>query len=172
MRGLFAQARDLGAREVGLEVITENTPAIALYEKLGFETTCELEVLSLAEAGASAEAEEVDVGAARRVISRYRDAPEPWQREDATVTNLTHREPAPQGLVAGEAAAVYRHDGTRVGLLQAAGEPDALPALIAALRAKGPVSAVNYPAGGSVAVALADAGAELVLRQYEMRLAL
>jgi ribosomal protein S18 acetylase RimI-like enzyme len=172
MRGLFAQARDLGAREVGLEVITENTPAIALYEKLGFETTRELEVLSLAEAGASAEAEEVDVGTARRVISRHRDAPEPWQREDATVTNLTHREPAPQGLVAGEAAAVYRHDGTRVGLLQAAGEPDALPALIAALRAKGPVSAVNYPAGGSVAVALADAGAELVLRQYEMRLAL
>jgi len=172
MRGLFAQARDLGARDVGLEVITKNTPAIALYEKLGFETTRELEVFSLAEAATGAEAEEVDIGTARRVISRHRDAPEPWQREDATVANLTRREPPPQGLVTGEAAAVYRLDGARVGLLQAGGEPDALPALIAALRAKGLVSAVNYPAGGSVAAALTDAGAELALRQYEMRLSL
>ena len=39
-------ARDLGAREMVLEVITENAPAIGLYEQLGFRATRELEVLS------------------------------------------------------------------------------------------------------------------------------
>jgi hypothetical protein len=67
---------------------------------------------------------------------------------------------------------VYRADGGRIGLLQAGGEPHGLRALVAALRAKGAVSAVNYPAGGPVAVVLREAGAEAVLRQYEMTLAL
>ena len=46
-RMLLDQAREAGAREMVLEVIVENAPAIALYEKLGFARTRELEVLSL-----------------------------------------------------------------------------------------------------------------------------
>ena len=75
-------------------------------------------------------------------------------------------------LVAGEAAAVYRADGGRVGLLQAAGDPDGLRTLIASLRSRGTLSAVNYPADGSVAAALREAGADVALRQLEMTLAL
>ena len=65
MRGLFKQARDLGARHMGLEVITENAAAISLYEKLGFQATRELEVLSLAQAEGGGEADEVEASEAR-----------------------------------------------------------------------------------------------------------
>jgi ribosomal protein S18 acetylase RimI-like enzyme len=172
MRGLFRQARDLGAREMALEVITENAAAISLYEKLGFQATRELEVLSLPQAEGEGDAEEVEVGDARRLIARRREEPEPWQREAESVANLARREPPPQGLVAGDAAAVFRADGGRVGLLQAAGDPDGLRTLIASLRGRGTLSAVNYPAGGSVADALREAGADVALRQLEMTLAL
>jgi GNAT superfamily N-acetyltransferase len=171
MRGLFRQARDLGAREMVLEVITENAPAISLYEKLGFQATRELQVLSVAQIEGGDEAEEVDVGAARRLIARRRTEPEPWQRDAQSVANLARREPSPQGLVAGEAAAVFRAETGRVGLLQAAGDGDGLRTLIASLRSRGTLSALNYPADGPVATTLREAGAEVALRQLEMTLA-
>jgi hypothetical protein len=40
--------------------------------------------------------------------------------------------------------------------------------VVAALRARGPILALNYPSGGPVAQALHGAGATLVLRQHEM----
>src|SRR5262245_52171422 len=46
-RKLLDRARALGANEMALEVIVENAPAIALYEKLGFEQVRDLDVLSL-----------------------------------------------------------------------------------------------------------------------------
>jgi hypothetical protein len=172
LRALAECARGLGARELGLEVITENAPAISLYEKLGFETTRELEVLSLAQEDAADDAEDVDAGAAQQLIALHRNGPEPWQRDDATVANLARRYPPPRGLVAGDAAAVYRADGGRVALIQAAGDPVSLGALVGALRRRGIVSAANYPVGGAVSAALRAAGAEVTLRQLEMTLAL
>jgi ribosomal protein S18 acetylase RimI-like enzyme len=171
MRGLFDRARGVGAREMVLEVIVENAPAIALYEKLGFVSTRELEVLSVAEETGGA-AGDASVEVARGLIAARRDGPEPWQRDDATVANLTAGEPPPRALISGDAAAIYRMSGPSISLLQAAGGSEGLGALVAALRAKGAVSAVNYPAGGPVAVVLREAGAEVVLRQYEMTVAL
>jgi GNAT superfamily N-acetyltransferase len=172
MRGLFGQARDLGSTEMVLEVITANAPAISLYDKLGFEVVRELEVLSLAQAEGSGEVEEVEAGEARRLIARRREQPEPWQRGDQTVANLARRDRPPRGLIAREAAAVYRTDSSRVALLQAAGERAGLRTLISALSSRGTLSAVNYPSDSPVAAALREAGADVTLRQLEMTLEL
>jgi ribosomal protein S18 acetylase RimI-like enzyme len=159
-RRLLDRARAAGAREMALEVIVDNHPAIALYEKLGFERTRELEVLSLAREESAAAADEATLEAARALVRAERDAAEPWQRDDDTVDRLEARDPAPRARVAGET----------VSLVQAAGDQPGLQTILAALRSRGTVSAVNYPAGGAVANALhaAGASASVVLRQYEM----
>ena len=87
--------------------------------------------------------------------------------------------PAAGGWISAEAleafdgaAAVFTQDGDRVSLLQAAGDAAGLGALAAELRSRGTISALNFPAGGPVATALREAGAEVRLRQYEMVLPL
>ena len=171
-RMLLDQAREAGAREMVLEVIVENAPAIALYEKLGFERTRELEVLTLDRAAEQSEARDAELAEALKVVAANRRDPEPWQRADETVANLAGRESPPRAFMADGAAAVFTQDGDRVNLLQAAGGAAGLSALAAALRASGSVLALNFPAGEPVATALRDAGAEVRLRQYEMALRL
>ncbi len=171
-RALLGRARDAGANGMVLEVIVENAPAIGLYEKLGFARGRELEILSLPADGSGGTAEEIPVDAACALIAARRDGPEPWQREAETIANLGSREQPPRALVAGDAAAVYRVDGGRVSLLQAAGGETGLNAIVAALRALGPLSALNFPAGGTVSSLLRAAGASVPLRQYEMAVAL
>ncbi|HEY7604999.1 MAG TPA: GNAT family N-acetyltransferase [Gaiellaceae bacterium] len=168
-RRLLEKARLAGADEMVLEVIVENRPAIALYEKLGFVRTRELVVASLPAAegdGAAAEAASVD--AAQALVREHRDGEEPWQRADQTVTRLGGRGAGAEGIVAGDAAAIYRLAGETVSLIQAAGDRAGLLQILSVLRAKGTVSAVNYPAGDTVSAALRDAGADVTLRQYEM----
>jgi hypothetical protein len=169
---LLDQARAAGAREMALEVIVENAPAIALYEKLGFARTRELEVLSLAAGTESSDARETDLGEGLRVVAATRGGPEPWQRADETVANLSRRGSTPRALTVDAAAAVFSQDGDRVSLLQAAGNAAGLRELAAQLRSRGTVSALNFPTGEPVAAALREAGATVRLRQYEMVLRL
>jgi hypothetical protein len=70
--------------------------------------------------------------------------------------------------VSGDAAVIYRVSGKTVGLVQASGGRNGLRAILSALRARGTVTAVNYPTGGVVADVLHAAGADVSLRQYEM----
>jgi GNAT superfamily N-acetyltransferase len=167
-RMLLEQAREAGAREMVLEVIVENAPAIALYEKLGFARTRELEVLSLAAATEHSEARETALGEGLKVVAASRGAREPWQRADETVANLARRASPPRAITVGGAAAVFSEDGDHVSLLQAAGDAAGLVALAAALRSRGNVSALNFPTGEPVATALREAGATIRLRQHEM----
>jgi ribosomal protein S18 acetylase RimI-like enzyme len=167
-RMLLDQARDASAREMVLEVIVENAPAIALYEKLGFTRTRELEVLSLAAATEDSEARETELEEGLRVVAATRSGSEPWQRADETVANLARRGSTPRAIVVDGAAAVFSQGGDRVDLLQAGGDAAGLGAVAAALRSRGTASALNFPAGEPVAMALRAAGAEVRLRQHEM----
>jgi GNAT superfamily N-acetyltransferase len=171
-RMLLDQARVAGAREMVLEVIVENAPAIALYEKLGFARTRELEVLSLDAATEPSDVRETDVEEGLRLVAATRGGPEPWQRADETVANLSRRGSNPRAITVDEAAAVFTANGDRIGLLQAAGDVAGLRELADALRSRGTVSALNFPTDGPVAAALREAGAMVRLRQYEMVLRL
>ena len=171
-RMLLDQARAAGAREMVLEVIVENAPAIALYEKLGFTRTRELEVFTLDAATEHSEARETDLGEGLKFVAATRGGPEPWQRADDTVANLAHRGSTPQALTVDRAAAVFSQDGERVSLLQAAGDAAGIRKLAAALRSRGIVSALNFPTDGPVAAAFREAGATVRLRQHEMVLRL
>jgi hypothetical protein len=61
-------------------------------------------------------------------------------------------------------------EGERVNLLQLDGGD--LDTLVAAARARGPILALNYPAGSPAAKAMHDADATAVVGQFEMSLAL
>jgi RimJ/RimL family protein N-acetyltransferase len=167
-RMLLDHARLTGAREMVLEVIVENAPAIALYEKLGFARTRELEVLSLAAGTERSEARETDLGEGLKLVAATRSRPEPWQRADETVANLARRGSTPRAITVDSAAAVFIQNGDRVSLLQGAGDVAGLRALAAALRSRGTVSAPNFQTDEPVATALREAGATVSVRQYEM----
>ena len=80
MAAIHEQARALGVTRVWLEVIVENTGAFALYEKLGYVVTQDVEVWMLDGAKGDHDAREVPAaeielpGAARAVAARRRDA--------------------------------------------------------------------------------------------------
>jgi hypothetical protein len=129
-------------------------------------------VLSLAAERGHSEEGETDLSEGLRVVAAARNGPEPWQRANETVANLARRGSTPRAISVDGATAVFGQDGDRLSLLQAAGDAAGLAALSAALRSRGAVSALNFPAGEPVATALREAGAEVRLCQYEMVLTL
>jgi ribosomal protein S18 acetylase RimI-like enzyme len=183
MTAVLDAARARGVREVQLEVLEQNEPAIALYRQLGFEHVRDLDVWSLGEvAPGSNEATPVDVDDAHAWIVRHRPSAEPWQRADETLAHVRGREPQPlalelrrEGERAGAAVSVVRAGTASVlQLAVAAGEPQAsAEALIAAVRMRGDALRwLNAPAGEPGSAAMAALGATLVARQHELVLPL
>jgi GNAT superfamily N-acetyltransferase len=167
MQSVLEEARGRGMREVRLEVIRENTRAVPLYERLGFELTRDLEVWSLpAGSGAVLDVPAADAHAvtqARRVVR------EPWQRDDGTVARLDRL----RGLAAGHGAAVARVADGRVSLVQAAGDPDELRELVGAAAALGDAFlALNVPPDHPVSPVLRELGGRIDVSQHEMTLTL
>jgi ribosomal protein S18 acetylase RimI-like enzyme len=165
MRALHEQARERGIRRVWLEVIVENTTALALYEKLGYRTVRDVEVWSLPAEDGPSEAKEVPAVEARARIRELGTGHEPWQRADRTVENYGDA----RGLSTDGAAAVYRQPGEHVQVLQIAGDPEPL---LHSMRRLGTVSVLNLPVDEPAASALGSLGATVVVRQHEMLLQL
>jgi GNAT superfamily N-acetyltransferase len=166
MRAVHEEARSRGAERVWLEVIVENTGAVALYEQLGYEHVRELEVWSLALGAEAAPAPaRVDVAEAHAWIREHRTTREPWQRDDPVLAKTD----GAQGLLVDGAAAVVRVAGTRVQVVQLAGEEAALEALLAGARSLGQTLGIlNLPAGHPASAALARLGGRVDVRQHEM----
>ena len=163
MEAVHEQARLRGVERVWLEVIVENTGAIALYEALGYGRVRELEVWSLR--GDAGEAAEVDAAEAHAWIREHRVDREPWQRDDVSLEKVTE----PRGLLVEGAAAVVRVAGGRVSIVQIAGDGVSVRTLLESARSLGDVlSILNLPAGHPAGNALAALGGTADVRQHEM----
>jgi ribosomal protein S18 acetylase RimI-like enzyme len=169
MEAVHAEARARGVERVWLEVIVENTEAIALYVQLGYAHVRDVEVWSLAQSGDAGEARDVDAAEAHAWIREHRVDRDPWQRDDASLAKLTET----RGLAVDGAAAVVRVTAGRVSVLQLAGAEEPLRALLARARALGEsLVLLNLPAGHPAGAALSSLGGRVDVRQREMLLRL
>jgi ribosomal protein S18 acetylase RimI-like enzyme len=170
MRGVLEQARARGLREVWLEVLVQNEPAIRLYEKLGFERVRELEVWTLE----SLVFQKHKVGSvaperAQARIARERLEREPWQRADESVANYENVE----ALESDAGAVLYRRSGERVSLLQGvAANEDAARELLQSLPSATALTWLNGPVGDVFNAAIAALGGTRDHRQHELLLSL
>lgn len=152
MQGVLAKAPG----DVVLEVIEANAPARQLYVDLGFKDTRMLDVWSWTD--------EALTSTARPDVPQLVEQDAPWQRARPHLEDLETLE-VDRGIV------LFR-PGDVVDVVQLAA-PDAERArelLIAAKAHSDTLSFVNAPGGGTASQALRDLGAELRLRQFEMRL--
>jgi ribosomal protein S18 acetylase RimI-like enzyme len=168
MEAVHEEARARGVERVWLEVIVENTQAVALYEQLGYTHVRELEVWSLP--GAAGEPAECPAADAHAWIREHRNEREPWQRADASF----EIDEGTLGLMVQDAAAVVRVSGDRVGVVQLAGRTAAaLRELLSGARSLGETLGVlNLPANHLAGGALLELGGRVDVRQHEMVLAL
>ena len=161
MRALHEEARGRGVRRVWLEVIVENTGALALYEKLGYELMQDVEVWTLPAAEGEHSGREVPVPEAKARLPERR---EPWQRADGTLAHYADV----RGLVTDSGAMLFCVR-TTAQLQQYAGDPEPL---LQALRTYGDAYVLNLPADDPAATVLGELGGSVVVRQHEMRLEL
>ena len=159
MRAAHEEARARGVERVWLEVIDSNGGARALYEKLGYATTQDVEVWTLPGADGDHAAREVPAAEAR---AKLPDRHEPWQRADGT---LAHYDDV-RGLVTDDGAMLFCVRST-AQLQRYAGEPEPL---LRALRTFGDVYILNLPAEDPAAAVLRRLGGSVVVRQHEMLL--
>jgi GNAT superfamily N-acetyltransferase len=87
MEKLVAEARVRGDKEMVLEVIEQNAPAVHLYQKFGFEITRRLVGFRLENPQVTSddELEEIDVREMGRLISLYGLCDLPWQISAETI---------------------------------------------------------------------------------------
>ena len=168
MEAVHEEARARDVERVWLEVIVENTQAVALYEELGYEHVRELEVWSLP--GAAGKPSECPAAEAHAWIREHRDEREPWQCADASF----EIDEGTMGLMVHGAAAVVRVSGDRVGVVQLAGRTaGALRELLSGARSLGEtLGLLNLPADHLAGAALLELGGRVDVRQHEMVLTL
>jgi acetyltransferase (GNAT) family protein len=167
MEAAQEQARERGAERVWLEVIVENTQAVALYYALGYTHVRDVGVWSLA--GAEGRAAECPPEEAHAWIREHRAGREPWQRADASVAHQAET----RGLALDGAAALVRVAAGRVSVLQLAGATEPLRELLAGARSLGdPLSVLNLPEDHPAASALGALGGRVDVRQHELLLTL
>jgi ribosomal protein S18 acetylase RimI-like enzyme len=180
LRSALDAARDAGVVRIALEVLEQNAPARALYERLGFVHVRDLEVWSIdGDPHADVQGSVAEVDDALAWVAARRTSSEPWQRADATVSH--HRalgEPVEAITLGREeeraAAAIVRRVDNRCSVLQAAAaDPDAARELVDAVRA-GVASAlwINLPADDAFRDPVLAAAGAPAARQLELSIAL
>ncbi len=171
-----------GATIAGLEVLQDNQPAIALYERLGFVVARDLIIGTLRDLEPPrSPSPPITVAAAHAWVAAHRRCREPWQRADAALEWMSRRS-APlialavqrSGEIVAAAICVVQAGATRLVQLVADDEPAAREALRAAAGAAAgePLRLVNFPVGETVATAAVELGIAVEHVQHEMHLSL
>jgi len=171
MHEVIDVARTRGLREVWLEVLTPNVPAIALYEKLGFVTVRDVEVWTLEQrVSRQYDVRSVPLEQAQARIARERRQREPWQRADESVAHYDGVE----ALASDRGTILFKRSGERVALLQgvAADEASARELLEALPAEAGALHWLNGPEGDPFNAAIASLGGTRAWTQHEMKLGL
>lgn len=90
MEGLIHEARQRGEREMLLEVIEQNAPAVRLYEKCGFEVVRRLIGLIRKDAveHSSSDLHEVDIREVGNLISHHGLPDLPWQLSGESIAQI------------------------------------------------------------------------------------
>lgn len=159
MRAVYEEARSRGVERIWLEVIVENTGALALYEKLGYEVVQDVEVWTLPAAEGEHAGREVPPA---EVKAQLPERHEPWQRADGT---LAHYDDV--RALATDTGAMLFCVRSSAQLQQYTGEPEPL---LRALRTFGEVYVLNLPADDPAAAVLRELGGSVSVRQHEMLL--
>jgi N-acetylglutamate synthase-like GNAT family acetyltransferase len=170
MRAVIDVACDRGLRELWLEVLTPNVPAIRLYEKLGFETVRDVEVWTLDDLVADSNYLPASVTSVQERIRAERTWREPWQRADESVANYEGVE----ALESDRGAILFRRSGERVSLLQGvAADEEAARELVEAIPEEArALHWLNGPEGDPFNAAIAALGGTRAWTQHEMLLTL
>ena len=169
MREAIDVARSRGLRELWLEVLTPNEPAIRLYEKLGFVTVRDVEVWSLEGFDRGGDARTVPLDEAQARIARERREREPWQRADESVANYEGVE----ALESDGGALLFRRSGDRISLLQGvAAREESAETLLRSLPEAAALHWLNGPEGDPFNAAIGDLGGTRAWTQHEMLLRL
>jgi ribosomal protein S18 acetylase RimI-like enzyme len=168
MRAAEENARARGVKRLWLEVLVQNEPAIGLYEKLGYERVRVLELWSLEEKLVFQKHKVPSVPVAD-VIGRS-DARPPWQRANATVSNLADA----HALADGHGSVIYRAAAGTASLLQveADGEDTILQLLGSLPEDTTRLWYLNGPECDPLNAVLESLGGTQAARQHEMLLEL
>jgi hypothetical protein len=168
MHAVEEEARARGLKRIWLEVLVQNAPAIALYEKLGYQHVRELVVWSLTDLVPVSSYLAAPVTRVHERIRAERRDREPWQRADETVANLDDVEATEND----RGAVLFRRSSEHVSLLQGiATDESAARELLESLPANA-LSLLNAPAGDPFSAAIASLGGTAAARQHEMVLEL
>jgi len=182
MQVLLDVSRRRGLLALGLEVLTDNAPAVALYRKLGFTEHRRLEVWERPAGPAPAPAvaaHPVPLDEAAHRLGPERLASAPWQRNLAAARRTWNDLAGfATDLDAAAATAVVRVSPERIGVVEidARGEHEpacrrALDALLASLLAEHPgrlLRLLNLEEGDAAAASLSGIGAGVTHVQHEM----
>lgn len=168
MRAAEENARARGVKRLWLEVLVQNEPAIGLYEKLGYMRIRALELWSLDEKLVFQKHKVPSVPVADAVGRS--ETRQPWQRADATVSNLADA----HALSDGHGSLIYRGAAGTASLLQVeADDEDAILQLLGSLPEDTTrLWYLNGPEGDPVNALLESLGGTQVARQHEMLLEL
>jgi hypothetical protein len=183
-RAVIESARRMRLKSIDLEVLTENLPAIRIYESLGFKRRRALDIW-LRNSDATFpmppghKVGPLDVLACLAVFDELHVIAPPWQRDlpvlERMASSLHALGTADSGRVT--SYLLYRRDGPRVNILDAAAAPrqrtQAIEALLRALireRAGNSVRFVNLPRDDPASEAMQRVGAEVERQQHEMTL--